>query len=344
MSDGNVLTMISRFPNLDHLSMARWGNFSRLEGLPRACFPSAGTLLKLNLSKVETLQDHHLEVLVDVLESLTHLYLGDTFVTDLGLEYLHRLKNLCVLHLDGCKMITSGGVERVLSYAPELREVSLKKTMVTDDMFHGSSVCARSRRGGKPLKLTKLDLGHCKRLTRLSIGPQFFHLQTLSLASNLGLAHLGLSTPSLRVLNLSQCKQLVSVRFHTSMLSLEALNFSNASKLQSITFEGSSPHTSLQAMNLCQCRSLEPKSFLALTLSSSGTLTTLNIDGMIQLSDQIMMEFLPKVPRLVHLDNRGCRNLSTPVKRMIEQILHRRQDIEEQKEKQTHHSRSGGFG
>eukprot|EP00808_Paulinella_micropora_P006087 g8772.t1 len=318
LSDDQLCAMITRLPNLDSLSFSKCAAFSRMQALPRACFPSAGTLLRLNFAKCSQLRDRHLETLLEVTDGLTHLDLSDTEVSDLSLEYVLRLKRLAQLNLHGCRQVTSAGVDRLLGLAPELRELNLKSTLVTVELF------APGGWAGKTLQLRKLDLARCKRLApRLELGTAFKRLTELNLSSNLGLERLELSTPLLEKLNLSQCKYLRALSLRHGVPNLHTVNFSGASNLTELTTPAPF-RTQLQTANLCQCRSLSHQSFLKLALSSPTSLNSLNLSGMIQLSDQLVLEFLPKVASLSELRLEGCRQLSAQVQNTAEAIMLRR--------------------
>ncbi|CAI7758060.1 unnamed protein product [Closterium sp. NIES-53] len=90
------------------------------------------------LSRLETLNFNHTNVLDDALEGigsltrLKHLYLWETKVTDAGLPHLADLSSLKALSLGKCDGVTDAGMVQV-GRLTEHESLVLSDTAVTDD-------------------------------------------------------------------------------------------------------------------------------------------------------------------------------------------------------------------
>jgi|GEM_PF-2900875 len=186
----------------------------------------------------EKATDTHLAYVACVGESLRSLRLGDSNITDAGLEHLSRLPSLRVLALNNTP-ITDEGL-RHLAGLTTLEVLHANRTRITDEgLRHLAGLTKLQVLHASGTKITDEGLPHLSALIRLSDltlddtainGPGISHLAALQGLRGLSLRGLHLRQPGLR--NLSQLTGLWAVDL--SRTNFEESTFRELSQLDNV--------------------------------------------------------------------------------------------------------------
>eukprot|EP01006_Ploeotia_vitrea_P036521 TRINITY_DN66028_c6_g2_i1.p1 TRINITY_DN66028_c6_g2~~TRINITY_DN66028_c6_g2_i1.p1 ORF type:complete len:655 (-),score=292.28 TRINITY_DN66028_c6_g2_i1:221-1912(-) len=260
-SDQRILSMLSKFPRVEHVNMRKCRDFESFEQLASAV-PAKG-LRSLNLHSCSSLTDrafHHLVAFTPDVESLD---LGQTYVSDTALAHLgEHMSQLQRVSLSRCTLIGDKGVKRMLRSLKRLEDVNLEGTYVTDELLVSKTDTYAS--------VTSLSLRACEEMGRSivvggAVNNPFPALVDLNLSFNKHLRHvtIGPTCRQLATLNLSKCRDLRTLRIRGTPY-LKTLNLSGCANLETIEVVGV---THLETINAFQCRKLTATSIMSLVRS-----------------------------------------------------------------------------
>lgn len=349
--DQKILGMIACFPNLTSLSLRKCENFLSFVALPSAC--ANPCLTSLNLADCPELTTDDVCILVGFLSNLESLDLSHSYISDYCLESIAlKGSNLQRLVLAHCSQITCTGLRLLMDRMKSLTHLDLKSTNISQDI---SFQCFPDQDN----QILSLNLSKCSRLHNFILGmPADGHYSTLPHLSNLSmssvphLTHVTLNLPSIMHLNLSSCRNLRRLELGHCPL-LQELNLSGCILLEDILIEPSpgtkrpptsdeTPRaivagqesdearaqcttqacTSLNTVNIFQCRSLRITSLHRVVEASRNSLVTLNAEGLIQMEAFTLQKIIDDCSRLCHLTLPAPRRGGDITAELIQRAYH----------------------
>ncbi|CAF1384829.1 unnamed protein product [Adineta ricciae] len=256
LSDRHIQSLCKRMNHLKHISM--WSSARRLSGFS---FRHMTALTKLSVVKFDSnnlITDEHLRVLARSCPEICHLSMTDCIsVTDTCMRYIGTLKQLRVLNVADCLLISDTGIKALTEGACQarLRELNLTNCMRVSD----SSITNLLR---KCKRLAYLKLCYLDKITEtgLELIGQMEQLILVDLtgtqSSDTSLKVLG-NSGHLRSVTLSSCRKITDLgltKFATTCPALEHLNLSFCAQLSDNAIRSMAFCCKyLTTLNICSC-------------------------------------------------------------------------------------------
>lgn len=259
----------------------------------------------------------------------------------------------------GCRYLDDEGVQHLAAFLPELRELNLARTAVTDTALHhlaehggleflslegcdhvsGRAVARYLSRAGARLHGADLSGTQCTGDVLAPLELLQSALQRVLMKKCRRVASVCLSAPAspLSSLNLSSCPALERVRLR--LPALASLNVSNCKRLREVAVRAPAladlnlsgcwllaaltfdGPAALERVNLFQCKDVRAGDFRGMADAAGPALRCVNASGLINLPGSAAVHMVDTCERLEELELAGCKQVGGDDARHVARVL-----------------------